>query len=234
MQFGFRTKHSTETASCLFIENIKHLIDKGGVVGAVFLDLKKAFDTVNHKVLLTKLYTFNFSEDAVKWVETYLSDRSQSVRVHNIQSKSLNLSTGVPQDSNLGPLFFALYINELPTVCPEVNVLMYVDDGVIYVYGKTKAEVAAILTKAMTKVTTWLEQCCLQLNVSKTVSMFFTKTQSSTDNPHITVSGENLQVVNEFKYLGVWMDSNLSFNTHVQKISNRVKFNLAKFRSIRN
>lgn len=93
MQFGFRAKHSTETANCLFIEKIKSLIDKDGVVVAVFLDLRKAFDTFNHKVLQSKLTTFNFSEGAVKWVETYLSNRSQSVCLHNHQA-SARIHTG--------------------------------------------------------------------------------------------------------------------------------------------
>ena len=93
---------------------------------------------------------------------------------------------------------------------------MYADDTVLYVHGRNKAEVAAILTNSMTQVTAWLEQCRLQLNVSKTVSMFFTKTNNS-EEAYINVSGEQLQVVNEFKYLGVLLDSNLSFKAHVKK-----------------
>lgn len=147
MQFGFRTRHSTESANCFFIENIKHLLDKGGVVGAVFLDLKKAFDTVNHKILLTKLRKCNFSADAIKWIESYLSNCSQSVRISDYRSPLLALSTGVPQGSILGPLLFSLYINNLPSVCPDVYIQMYADDTVIYTHGKNTAQVAEKLSR---------------------------------------------------------------------------------------
>lgn len=112
MQFGFRANYSTETATCYLVENIRALLDRGGVVGAVFLDLKKkAFDTVNHKILLSKLGTFNFSPDALKWIKSYLVNRSQHVRVQSSQSTALALSTGLPQGSILGSLLFSLYIN---------------------------------------------------------------------------------------------------------------------------
>ena len=83
MQFGFRSNHSTETANCFFIENIKINLDKGGIVGAIFLDLKKVFDTVDHDVLLSKLSYFNFSGDAIKWMKSYLTDKKQSTRINN-------------------------------------------------------------------------------------------------------------------------------------------------------
>ncbi len=149
MQFGFRANYSTETATCFFTENIRALLDRGGVVGAVFLDLKKAFDTVNHKTLLTKLCSFNFSSDALKWIESYLTDRFQHVRVQSFKSAALSLSTGLPQGSNLGPLLFSLYINDLPSVCPDVSVQMYADDTLVYVHGSNISQVAE-------KITPWL------------------------------------------------------------------------------
>lgn len=89
MQFGFRAHHSTETANCFFLEQLKLMMDKGGTVGAVFLDLQKAFDTVNHKVLIAKLSTFNFSHNALKWTESYLNNRTQCVKVNHHQSAAL-------------------------------------------------------------------------------------------------------------------------------------------------
>jgi len=87
MQFGFRVKYSTETATCFFTENIRALLDQGGVAGAVFLDLRKAFDTVNYKILLTKLCNFNFSSDALKWVESYLTDRSHMSEFNHLNRR---------------------------------------------------------------------------------------------------------------------------------------------------
>uniref|UniRef100_A0A8C1Z289 Reverse transcriptase domain-containing protein n=1 Tax=Cyprinus carpio TaxID=7962 RepID=A0A8C1Z289_CYPCA len=234
MQFGFRSKHSTETATCLFIEKIKFSLDKGGVVGVVFLDLKKAFDTVNHSVLLNKLPQFKFSCDTVSWFESYLHDRTQSVLINNCNSESLRLTTGVPQGSILGPLLFSLYINDLPNVCSEVECLMYADDTILFVHGRSKDIVADKLTKAMTRVTSWLQENCLQLNISKTVGMFFSKTNRASFNPDIIVAGEKLRIVNQYKYLGLVIDSHLSFKAHIEKLCKIIKFNLANFRSIRN
>jgi len=200
----------------------------------VYLDLKKAFDTVNHCILLSKLHSYNFSSGTLKWMESYLLNRSQSVQIQKHQSAALRLSTGVPQGSVLGPLLFSLYINDLPSVCPHSNIQMYADDTVIYLHGSNLGDVAKELTTSMANVTTWLTQCCLQLNISKTVCMFFTKRNSDSVEPDVFVSAERLTVVSEYKYLGVLFDSNLSFKSQVKKVCNRVKFNLSNFRFSRN
>lgn len=208
-------------------------MDKGGVVGAVFLDLKKAFDTINHNILLTKLNTFNFSPEATKWFESYLTNRSQSVKINDFSSPPLPLKTGVPQGSNLGPLLFSLYINDLPSVCSNVSIQMYADDTVIYTHGKNPTQVADKLSQSLAHVTEWLHQSCLKLNINKTVSMFFTRSNIKNSTADIYMAGEKLQVVSEYKYLGITIDSNLTFKTQVNKVCNKVKFNISNFRFIR-
>uniref|UniRef100_A0A3P9H9W6 Reverse transcriptase domain-containing protein n=1 Tax=Oryzias latipes TaxID=8090 RepID=A0A3P9H9W6_ORYLA len=233
MQFGFRALHSTETANCFFTENIKQLLDKGGVVGAVFLDLKKAFDTINHKKLLTKLTKFNFSSSTIKWIESYLSKRSQSVRINHYHSSPLPISTGVPQGSILGPLLFSLYINDLPSVCSNAFTQMYADDTVIYSHGNNTSEVAEKLTETMGHVAKWLEQSSLCLNVNKTVAMFFSKTNRKNILADVFVAGKKIDIVEKFEYLGILIDTTFNFKSQIQKVCNRVRFNLSNFRFIR-
>lgn len=141
-------------------------MDKGGVVGAVFLDLKKAFGTANHKILLTKLTKLNISPDSFNWIESYLLNWSQSVRINDYHSPPLSLSTGVTQGSIL---LFSLY-NKRPSF--SLSKCPCSDDTVIYTHGKNTTQVADKLTQAMAHVSEWLNQSCLKLNVNKTVALF--------------------------------------------------------------
>ena len=175
MQFGFRQYHSTETANCVFIETVKSSLDKTTCVGAVFLDLKKAFDTVDHRALLSKLTHFNFAEDALVWFQSYLSNRRQSVSVGSTKSPHLECSAGVPQGSILGPVLFSVYINDLPNICEKVHFQMYADDAAIFTSAKSTQEASYILTSALENIQQWLLKSCLLLNKKKTVAMFFTK-----------------------------------------------------------
>lgn len=136
-QFGFRKRHPTETACCYLIEDIKSSLDGGGVVGLDFLDLRKAFNTVTHELLLSKLKLFSLNRNTQNWIKSYLSDRQQCVRVNNVTSPLKACTMGVPQGSILGPLPL---INELPSVC-NANIIMYADDTVLCTHGKTAEEV---------------------------------------------------------------------------------------------
>uniref|UniRef100_A0A3B3CCL8 Reverse transcriptase domain-containing protein n=1 Tax=Oryzias melastigma TaxID=30732 RepID=A0A3B3CCL8_ORYME len=235
MQFGYRTQHSTETACCYFIETAKAKLDKGGVLGAVFLDLSKAFDTVNHSVLLRKLAHYDLSPSAMQWIESYLCGRVQHVRINSTLSTSKTSDLGVPQGSVLGPLLFTIYINDLPSVCSDVDIQMYADDTVVYVHGSDAASVAKKLTNALENISLWLQSASLTLNLNKTVAMYFTKTKKQKSSfPCIYINKCQIKTVDEFKYLGVILDTNFSFKKHVKKVSNTIKYSLSVFRNIRN
>ncbi len=133
-------------AICHFIDNIKSSLDQGKVVGAVFLDLKKAFDTVNHVVLIIKLKQINFSQ-ALNWFKSYLDCRQQCVKINGVKSSLQKCKLGVPQCSILGPLLFCLYINYLLESCKEVDCQMYADDTIIYVIAETSHMAAEMLTR---------------------------------------------------------------------------------------
>jgi len=128
--FGFRLGYSTEIANGCLIENLKQSMDRSQVVGAVFLDLKKAFETVNYSLLISKMTSFNFSVETVSWFTSYLQDRQQCVKAGQDKSPLLSIQRGIPQGSMLGPLMFSLFINDLPQICPDVNCQLYADDAV--------------------------------------------------------------------------------------------------------
>lgn len=127
-QFGFRKRCLTESNCCYLLE-IKSSLDSGGVVVAVFLDLRKAFDTVSHQRIITRLSDFSLDTNTVAWSQSYLNDSQQCVVVDNKKSALRPCSMGVPQGSILSPLLFTLYINCLPTVCKS-KIMMYGDDTV--------------------------------------------------------------------------------------------------------
>ena len=112
-QFGFRQKHSTQQAIITLVDKITKSLDSGDIVIGVFLDLKKAFDTVNHKILFKKLFAYGIRGNILKWFESYLPNRSQFIMYDNIQSETRSIKCGVPQGSILGPLLFIIYMNDI-------------------------------------------------------------------------------------------------------------------------
>jgi hypothetical protein len=163
----------------------------------------------------------------------YLTNRKQSVHIGNSYSSYLECNIGVPQGSVLGPILFSLYINDLPSVCRSVNIQMYADDTVLYVHAKNKQQAATKLSEALVYVSDWLKVSDLYLNINKTVCMFFSKKSTSPQQADVFIEGEKMMVVSEFKYLGIILDSNLTFKKHVKKVANTIRYNLANFRHIR-
>ncbi len=154
----------------------------------------------------------------MKWMESYLTNRKQSVHIGNSYSSYLDCNIGVPQGSVLGPILFSLYINDLPSVCQSVNIQMYADDTVLYLHTKNKQQAATKLTEVLVHVSEWLKMSDLHLNINKTVCMFFSKRSSIGQQADVFIEGEKLMVVSDFKYLGIILDSNLTFKKHVKKV----------------
>ena len=131
-QFGFRNRSSTAHSLIEITESIKESIDKGNFGCGIFIDLKKAFDTVNHKILLTKLEHYGIRGSTLKWFESYLTDRKQYVFYNGKSSETLSITCGVPQGSVLGPLLFLIYINDLPNISNKLNFFLFADDTNLY------------------------------------------------------------------------------------------------------
>ena len=151
-QFGFRKRYNTELAVTVFTDSIRKSIDHGKLTGAVFIDLRKAFDTVEHSILLRKLPYYGIHNAELNWIKSYLKERKQFVQYDGESSEVLEVEYGVPQGSILGPLLFLLHINDLGKVIKKCQVLMYADDTVIYTASQSIAEIERVVTNEMENV----------------------------------------------------------------------------------
>ena len=131
-QFGFRTNHSTEHALIEIVDQIRLSIDKNQLTCGIFIDLSKAFDTVDHNILINKLDHYGIRGNALNLFRSYLSNRKQYTVIENNKSQTNNINCGVPQGSVLGPLFFLLFINDLPNCCPTGKVRIFADDTNVF------------------------------------------------------------------------------------------------------
>uniref|UniRef100_A0A8C5R588 Reverse transcriptase domain-containing protein n=1 Tax=Leptobrachium leishanense TaxID=445787 RepID=A0A8C5R588_9ANUR len=215
-QSGFCPNHSTTTALLKFSIDIQAGMEQGNLTGAIFLDFAKAFDTVDHGILLQKLKNSGIGDRTLTWFQSYVSDRSQYVSMSDSTSLPLPVTCGVPQGSILGPLLFTIFINDLPNVCKASTVHMYAGDTVIYASKPDLPQLEAALQEQFTEVEKWIKDNKLFLNADKTVTMLFGTAPKlhKLQTPHLCVrtkSNGTSTTVTSLKYLGMWLDPNLSF-----------------------
>ena len=173
MQFGFREKHSTTHALLSLTESIKHSIDNGKFGCGIFLDLQKAFDTVNHDILIKKLEHYGIRGNVLDWFRSYLRGRFQYVSVNGHLSDLLPISCGVPQGSVLGSLLFLIYVNDLPNISKVLQVYLFEDDTSISFESDNLLTLQKVVNRELRKVRKWLEANRLSLNISKTNYVIF-------------------------------------------------------------
>lgn len=222
-QFGFRKNHSCETAINMIQMDWKKEIDQGNVVIAVFLDLKRAFETVDRKRLLRKLRKYGINGVELRWFESYLSDRSQCTKFGGSMSEKIPTCLRVPQGSKLASDLFLLYVNDIKNALVHSKLALFADDTLIYISGKNLQETIDKLSEDLSRVNSWLNVNKLKLNVNKTKYMILNNRKNSDmDNACVVMNGNEIERVNEFKYLGVIIDSRLNMKAHVEYICKKV------------
>ena len=234
MQFGFRNGHSTDHALISLSERIKSTIDSNRVGCGIFIDLQKAFDTVNHNILLQKLDHYGIRGSSLQWFESYLTGRLQYVSINNHSSSLGKVTCGVPQGSVLGPLLFLIYINDLPNVSKLLSFFLFADDTNIYFETENITKLQCKINKELLKVKSWLEVNKLVLNIQKTNYVVFHSPRKKLPEHILIKFGKNSVTRSRYvKFLGVLMDQHLSWKFHISELTKKLSRTSGIFSKIR-
>ena len=224
LQFGFRKYHSTYMPLCKLTDEITKSMQDDQITCCVYLDLKKAFDTVSIEILLEKLYAYGLRKNLYSIMQSYLSNRTQRTKIKGQLSKSCDVQVGVPQGSILGPLLFIMYINDLPNIDKDVDFYLFADDTAIVAKAKTRDELQSKLNNLLPLVSDWLLTNRLSLNTEKTNYQLFSK--GNMNEVNIKLNGKKINRKSCIKYLGVYVEENLKWNAHIDSVSTTISRNI--------
>ncbi|CAB0040097.1 unnamed protein product [Trichogramma brassicae] len=240
-QHGFRPGHSTQTALLDLTESVRMAVDKRKITALVSFDFSKAFDTIDHGLLISKLRRLGCDALAVEWFSSYLSNRCMSVKSEDgALSDSLFTTSGIPQGSSLGPLLFAIFINDLHTALRHSKHIIYADDTAIFQHHFSSKihELIADLNADANAVAAWAAENKLHLNPSKTTVMILGSLAyvSSIDKaaiPKITLNGTSIAYSSSIKCLGVTISPTLLWTKHINSLRSKCHFALYSLRFYR-
>ena len=221
-QFGFRKDHSTYMALIILIDKISAALDKGDFTIAVLIDFRKAFDTVDHEILLHKLHHYGIRGVAYDWINSYISNRQQMVSYNGASSSYRTINCGVPQGSILGPLLFIIYINDLSTVSKILTSVLFADDTTLLDSDSNLTTLINRFNIELVSIVNWLNANRLSLNIDKTNFMTFRPKNRKDSSPDIMISGTKINQVDKAKFLGVIIDSKLNWSDHTKHVIKKI------------
>ena len=206
METNFCHKHSTYMAVLDFVKDLNEAADNNMLTAGIFMDLSKAFDTIDHGILLHKLYHYGFRGVSYKWFENYLSNRKQYVSFNNAHSLHESVTCGVPQGTILGPLLFIVYMNDICETSNILSFILFADDTTVFHSDNDIQRLCNIMNRELKEIVNWFKCNKLSLNASKTNLMFIGtphQTSNISDGHHIFLDGCKLTRVHEAKFLGI-------------------------------
>ena len=237
-QSAFRPNHSTEDVLVKSVDDWLSAMDNKCLNVCTFLDVRKAFDCVDHQILLTKLCRLGVERSSLNWFSSFLQGRYQRVSTKVHKSTWFPCMRGVPQGSVLGPLLFSLYINDLPDVVTTGSINIFADDTCLYTSGYCISDTISSVNKNLDRVHAWFKDNKMELNLSKTKSMIIGCSRLrhryiEGSSFRIMIYDQPVEIVSKYKYLGVIIDENLSWKDHIDYIASRVSQRLAILRCCR-
>ena len=220
-QHGFRSGCSTDTASLDFVRYIIPAFANKTYSLCVFLDQSKAFDLVEHSLLLSKMGRYGIRGHCLDYFRSYLSNRASLVALNSAMSDQYPISASVPQGSVLGPVLFNLYTNDLCYYIVNSNITVYADDAALVMIGPDLNHLTQLMNSELLKLSVWCRYNGLSLNSNKTKFMIFTNMTIDTV-PTIYIDGTSIEYVSQFKYLGLIFDHKLSFSLQIDNLIKRL------------
>ena len=233
--FGFRQKHSTFMAISDMYDKISAAIDRNEYAIGIFIDLSKAFDTLDHEILLKKLEHYGVRGVALQWFKSYLVNRKQYVFVNETSSLLRTITCGVPQGSILGPLLFILYINDIVCCSDILQFILFADDTNLFYSNSNVNKLVEVLNCELSKLTKWFQVNKLSLNVQKTNFIAFGhKKFAYNHNLNIILDGVSIERVKFTKFLGAYIDEKLTWKNHINHVKIKISKGLGIMSRVRN
>ena len=223
-QHGFRKNHSCESQLILTVEDLAMNLDHGDQMDMIILDFSKAFDKVPHQRLISKLQFYGIQGSTLSWIKSWVTSRSQSVIIDGMCLKSVDVTSGVPQGTVLGPLMFLLFINDMQDdlVC---TLRLFADDALLY-HKITRNDDTLALQRDLDKLGLWADRWQMLFNPSKCYKMSVFRSRSPVVKDY-TLYNQTLVAVQQHPYLGVLLSSDLRWNSHMDKIAKKGNSSLA-------
>jgi len=221
-QYGFREHRNTSMALISLHDLLSQTLQEKLSAIGLFIDFRKAFDCVDHNILISKLEKYGIRGTALRWITNYLLDRKQYTLFNSKQSSLRTVTCGVPQGSILGPLLFLLYVNDFPKASNNITTILFADDANCFTSGANITNIMQNLNTSLTNIYTWTKANKLTINIDKTHYILFTNNREPKDLPDIIIDNTIIKRKHNTKFLGVMIDSKLSYKEHLLYIKPKI------------
>ena len=218
------------------IDNIIDELEQGNTVAGIYLDLSKAFDTVDHSILIEKLHHYGIRGLPLEWLTDYLRGRNQYTVINGIKSKLNYVKYGVPQGSVLGPLLFLIYVNDISSATGQHKLRLFADDSNAFVVSRDPAKLKQIMIQVINNLREWFCANKLTINMDKTAYTIFSKNLKNIPESlrSLQVHGVTITKVANTKYLGLTLDEKICWEPHIEKLTGSLSKTIQAFKIIKN